>query len=227
MRKINGGQIAVFFGFLLLAVLAATATTSLILGAVPLGDFRGVVLLAGFVILLYAYALALFRLFLRAFPLYEGEIASNSGQEFVYHVYLLFFLILFYPVVRSGFVPVPLMRLFLQALGAKMGANTYSSGIILDPIFVELGDNTLVGQFALIVPHVIEGQKLAHHRIRIGSNVTIGAGATVLSGVTIGDYAIVSTGAVVTKGTQIGQGEVWGGVPAKRIGTRSPATVVE
>lgn len=227
MRKINGAQIAVFFVFFALAVAAAAATTWVAFGRLPLGDFRGVLLSIAFVVLLYVYALLLFRLFLRLFPLRAGEIPPGSGQEFVYHVYLLFFLILFYPLMRSGFVPVPLMRLLFQALGARMGANTYSSGIILDPLFVELGDNTLVGQYALIVPHVIEGERLAHYPIRIGSNVTIGAGATVLSGVTIGDNAIVSTGAVVRKGTQIGAGEIWGGVPAKLIGERSTATIVE
>ena len=227
MRKISGAQIAVFFCFLLVAVVAAAATTRLAIGRAPLGDFRGIGMAAMFIVLLYAYSLLLFRLYLWAFPLHEGEIAPRSRQEFIYHVYLLFFLILFYPVLRSGFMPVPLMRLFLQALGAKMGSNTYSSGIILDPIFVELGDNTLVGQYALIVPHVIEGERLAHHRIRIGSNVTIGAGAIVLTGVTIGDNAIVSTGAVVTKGVLIGPGEIWGGVPAKKIGTRNQVTVVE
>ena len=227
MRKISGAQIAVFFVLFVFAGAAALATTWLAPGRLPLGDFRGVVLSLAFVILLYVYALLLFRLFLRVFPLRAGEISPGSGQEFVYHVYLLFFLILFYPVMRSGFMPVPLMRLFFQALGARMGANTYSSGIILDPLFVELGDNTLIGQYALIVPHVIEGERLAHYPIRIGSNVTIGAGATVLSGVTIGDNAIVSTGAVVKKGTQIGAGQIWGGVPAKLIGERTPTTAIE
>ena len=83
-----------------------------------------------------------------------------------------------------------------------------------------MGDNTLVGQFALLVPHVIEGSKLAHNPIRVGRDVTIGAGAIVLSGVTIGDDAIVSTGAVVTKGTEIGPKEIWGGVPAKLLGRK-------
>ncbi len=106
------------------------------------------------------------------------------------------------------------MRLVYQALGARLGKNTYSSGIILDPKFVELGDDCIVGQFALIVPHVIEGTRLAHYPIHIGNNVTIGAHAVILSDVRIGDNAIVATGAVVKKGTRIGSGEVWGGVPA-------------
>lgn len=217
MRKIVFSQIAVFLALLLLAVTLAIGTTALLLGPLPLGDFRGVVLTLAAIVLLYAYALLLYRIFLRLFPLHEGEIPLHSGQEFIYHVYLLFYLLLFYPVMRGGFMPVPIMRLFYQALGAKLGANTYSSGIILDPLFVSIGHDTIVGQYALLVPHVIEGEKLAHARIMLGNHVTIGAHAVVLSGVSIGDGAIVATGAIVPKGTHIGAGEVWGGVPARLL----------
>ena len=135
----------------------------------------------------------------------------------MYQVYLLFFLLLFYPLMRSGAMPVPIMRPVYQALGARLGKNTYSSGIILDPPFVEIGDNSLVGQYAVIVPHVLENERLSHHPVRIGSNVTIGTHAVVLAGVKIGDNALVATGAVVRKGTVIGPDEVWGGVPARRL----------
>jgi len=150
-------------------------------------------------------------------PISIGEITPDSRQEFSYHIYLLFYLILFYPVMRSGFIPVPLMKLFYLALGAKMGENTYSSGIIQDPIFVEVGDNTLIGMDALITPHIIENNKIEHHPISIGNNVTIGAHSILLAGVSVGDGALVAAGSVVRKGTQIGAGEVWGGVPAKLI----------
>ena len=218
MRKILPSQILVFVLLFSLACVLAWGTNRLALDPLPLGEYRAIAKVAGFLLLLYLWALALFRAFFARFPLPVGEIAEGSRAEFVYHVYLLFFLILFYPVIRSGFMPVPLMRLFYQALGAKLGPNTYSSGLLLDPPFVEFGSNCIVGQFALIVPHVIEGTKLAHYPIKAGNNVTIGAGATVLSGVTIGDGAIVSTGAVVSKGTIIGAGEVWGGIPARLIG---------
>ena len=218
MRKILPSQILVFVLLFSLACVLAWGTNRLALDPLPLGEYRAIAKVAGFIVLLYLWALALFRAFFASFPLPVGEIAEGSRAEFVYHVYLLFFLILFYPVIRSGFMPVPLMRLFYQALGAKLGPNTYSSGLLLDPPFVEFGANCIVGQFALIVPHVIEGSKLAHYPIKAGNNVTIGAGATVLSGVTIGDGAIVSTGAVVSKGTIIGAGEVWGGIPARLIG---------
>lgn len=52
--------------------------------------------------------------------------------------------------------------------------------------------------------------------IEILDNCVIGAGATLLYDVTIGPNAIVVAGAVVTK--DVAPGEIWGGVPARKIG---------
>ena len=217
MRKIGIAE-SLLFGTLFVIILAAAiATTVLLFGALPLGDFRGLVLVAATIVFGYLYSFLIYRLFLKIHPLREGEIMEKSKEEFGYHVYLLFYLILFYPLMRSGFMPVPLMRLVYLALGARLGANTYSSGIILDPPFIEIGSNSIVGQYALLVPHVIEGRRLAHYKIRVGNNVTVGAHAVVLSGVSIGDNAVVATGAIVPKGSVIGAGEIWGGVPARLL----------
>ena len=208
MRQISVWQIAAFALLLTLIIAMGIASALNLASMMPLGNYHEIAVVFSALLLTHLFALLVFRLFLAAFPLRAGEIPENSQQEFVYHVYLLFYLILFYPILRSGFVPVPVMRLVYLGLGAKLGNNTYSSGIILDAQFVEIGSNSIVGQYALLVPHVIEGKKLAHYPIQMGNNVTIGAGATVLSGVTIGDGAIVSTGAVVTKGINIGPGEI-------------------
>lgn len=217
MRKITVAQIAVFTSLALAAIAAGAFSTSAVLGNVPLGDFRGVVLTLAGVILFYAYAIVAYRAFIGVFPLRAGEIAPDSAQETIYHIYILFYLILFYPVIRSGLLPTPLMRLFYLALGARLGPNTYSQGILHDPPFVEIGGNSTIGQSALLIPHVIEGNRLAHYPIRIGSHVTIGAHAVILSDVVIMDGAMIATGAVVIKGTRIGENETWGGVPARRI----------
>lgn len=222
MRKIKPSQILVFSTLLSLAIALAIGSTQWLLGDLKLGDFRGIALLAASVGFLYIYAIAFYRLLMTRFPLLPGEVQQDSQQEFVYHVHVLFYLLLFYPVIRSGIPPAPFMRLFYQALGARLGDNTYSQGIIHDPLFVSIGHDSVVGQGALLIPHVIEGERLAHFPIRIGNHVTIGANAAVLSDVEIGDHAIVATGSVVKKGSRIGDHEIWGGVPAryiKRLGT--------
>lgn len=218
MRKITIYQILLFLFLLVLMVSLGIQSAEFLGKYLPAGDFRGIVLFFLTIFFVYLYAFIVYRLiFLKIAPLQTGEIPKNSQQEFIYHLYLLFFLILFYPVMRGGFMPVPIMKLVYQMLGAKLGENTYSSGIILDPIFVTVGNNSIIGQYALIIPHVIEREKLAHYNIKIGNNVTIGAHSVIMTNVTIEDNAIVSVGAVVTKNTHIGEGEVWGGVPARRL----------
>lgn len=54
--------------------------------------------------------------------------------------------------------------------------------------------------------------------IVIGNNVWIGYGAQIMSGVVIGDGSIVGAGAVVTH--NIGENEVWAGVPARFVKNR-------
>jgi acetyltransferase-like isoleucine patch superfamily enzyme len=220
MRKITPAQIAVFLSLALLAALLGIGLTLLTIGRLPLGAYRPLAVVLAAVVAIDLFAILLYRLFMAFRPLPAGDIPPGSAQEFTYHVHVLFYLMCFYPVIRSGVLPAPLMRLYDQALGARLGDNTYSQGIIHDGIFVTIGSNSTVGQSALLIPHQIEGSKLSHWPIRVGDGVTIGAGAVVLAGVTIGDGALVAAGAVVPKGTQIGAGEVWGGVPAKRLRPR-------
>ena len=217
MRQISLPQIASFFAMLALILALGITTTGLTLGRLALGDFRGVTLLLGGAVVCYLYAFLVYRLFLAVFPLEEGELAEGSRAEFAAQVNILFYLMLFNSLIRTHFLPVPLMRLVYQALGTKFGRNSYSAGVILDPPLTEMGDNCIIGHDAVLFSHAIEGKSLALARIRLGNNVTIGATAVIMSGVVIDDGAIVSASAVVLKGTRIGAGEVWGGVPAKML----------
>src|SRR5687768_5529583 len=107
MRRITSGQIFTFL--LLFAVILGLAigTVCLLLGALPLGDFRGVVLTGAALLSVYLYAFAVYRLFLTAMPLREGDILEGSREEFVAQVNILFYLILFNSLIRTHFLPVP------------------------------------------------------------------------------------------------------------------------
>lgn len=217
MRKITAPQIMFFFLLLTLIVFLGIFTTAWLLGSIPLGDFRGVVLVAAGILFIYLYAFAIYRLFLHFMPLKEGELGEGSREEFAAQVNILFYLIMFNSLIRTNFLPVPLMRLVYLALGARLGENTYSAGAILEPALTEIGANSIIGHNAVLTGHTIEGSRFALSRTQIGDNVTIGAMAVVMSGVKIGDGAIVSAGSVVLKETHIGPNEIWGGVPAKRL----------
>ncbi len=217
MRKISAAQVAVFATLLTLIAVLALATTLALVSRAWAGDFYAVAWLLVFLFVFYLWAFLLYRLSHQFLPLVEGDLPEGSQEEFAYQVDTLFRLVLFYPLIRTHFVPTPIMRLVYLALGAKMGANTYSGGAILDPALTELGANTIIGHDAVLFSHVIEGAHMALEAVRIGDNVTIGAKATVMPGVVIGDGAVVSVGAVVAKGTRIGPGERWGGMPAKPL----------
>jgi acetyltransferase-like isoleucine patch superfamily enzyme len=61
-------------------------------------------------------------------------------------------------------------------------------------------------------------QKSTHAGIKLGTDVWLGSNVIVLKGVEIGDGAIIAAGAVVTK--SVLAYEIWGGIPAKKIGER-------
>lgn len=216
MRAIRGGQIALFLLLLLLILLLALLTTAL-LDHPALGDFRALILVSSTVLLIYLYAILVYRALLYLVPLPQGVVTPHTPQETITNLNILFYLLLFNSLIRTHFIPVPLLRLVYLALGARLGSNTYCAGVMLDPALTEIGSNSIVGHDAVIFAHVIEGERLELQPVRIGDNVTIGATAVIMAGVKIGDGSIISAGAVVTKDSCIGAAEVWGGIPARKL----------
>jgi acetyltransferase-like isoleucine patch superfamily enzyme len=217
MRKITVGQIGFFLLLLAIIIVLAVTSTNFLARKAWLGDFYGVLYVVTLVLLVYAWAFVVYRIFLRVLPLQEGYIEPGSRAEFIAQVNILFYLMLFNTLIRTDFLPVPIKTLVYGFLGTRFGSNSFSPGTILDPPLTVIGDNTIIGHAATLYSHAIEGHHFALDRIVLGSNVTVGAHAVIMSGVVVGDGAIVSAGAVVKKGTRIGPGEHWGGVPARRI----------
>ncbi|WP_197062230.1 acyltransferase [Flavobacterium rivuli] len=91
---------------------------------------------------------------------------------------------------------------------------------------ITIGDDCLIASGSKFVDHnhgtslteLIRIQKSPEKEIVIGNNVWIGANVVVLKGVTIFDGAIIAAGAVLNK--NVPANEIWGGIPAKKIGDR-------
>lgn len=115
----------------------------------PLGEFFLLLLTA----LLFLTVLTLeYRLYLSFFPVKAGVLSRDSAEELYYSIYVLFWLMFYTPLLKMSFIPVPLSRLVLIALGARVGEGTYSAGMVFDAHFVTLGSNTQIGSDALLVP---------------------------------------------------------------------------
>ena len=93
---------------------------------------------------------------------------------------------------------------------------------------IVLGRDCLLSQFCTLVAanhHIAAGTPIVQQThatekrgVVLGDDVWLGAGVTVLPGVTIGQGAVVGAGGVVTK--DVPEYEIWGGVPAKKLGER-------
>ena len=215
MRPIAFGSVLLFVSMLFCSLVVATGFACLLdplASRLPMGD---VVLFFATCLVFLGAVTFQYRVFLRFFPVPVGEISEGSREEFYYFVYLLHWLILYAPLTRATFIPAPLSRLLMIALGARVGAGSYSAGVVMDSQFVTVGSNTLIGLDAAILPHALEGSRAAHYPIVIGSRVTIGARALIMAGVEIGDGSVIAMSSVVAKNTKIGSNEIWGGIPAR------------
>ena len=124
------------------------------------------------------------------------------------------------PIIREirGKAPIIGKNVFIAETAALIGEVTlgedcsiwYNAVLRGDVNAIVIGNNVSIGHNAII------------HGCTLKDNVLIGMGAIVLDGCVVESNSIVAAGAVVTKGTHIGSGEVWAGVPAKKIKDISP-----
>ncbi len=106
----------------------------------------------------------------------------------------------------------------------KIGNNvsTNNNIMICSANYIEIGDDTLIGQNVTIMDHEAHGinqnkrRQLGEiGRVILGKNVWVGNNVTILKNTKIGDNSIVAVGAVVSG--VIDSNVIVGGVPAKVI----------
>jgi acetyltransferase-like isoleucine patch superfamily enzyme len=90
-----------------------------------------------------------------------------------------------------------------------------------------IGNNTIIGanSYLLTNNHRFESRDIPIRDqgyeckpLAVGNDVWIGANCVIMPGIEIGRGAIIGAGSVVTK--PVGAHEIWGGIPARKIGDR-------
>lgn len=128
---------------------------------------------------------------------------------------------LFY-LVRFTFLPfvtlTPFGIWFLQAMGMKVGRHAFiNTEYISDPCLITVGQDAAVGGSVRIFAHYGGGGNLVIAPVVIGDRATLGLACCIMGDVVIGEDAVILPESVVLPGSRVGAGEVWGGVPARRI----------
>lgn len=138
------------------------------------------------------------------------------------------------PLVNA-FLPIQGLRqlvLLSYAQSTHLGFGSLVLGHLFDPDITEIGENSIIGTDSSVIAHSItanpDGSRLmVTSPIRIGERTVIGGGAQIQPGVQIGTDAVVEPFSCVTPFSQIGDGEVWGGNPARFIRMRNAPALAE
>ncbi len=97
-----------------------------------------------------------------------------------------------------------------------------------EPWLISIGNNVRITQKVQFITHdggiwtlrkmgMIDSSSVKFGNIVIGDNCNISWNVIIMPNVKIGDNCVIAAGAVVTK--SVPSGEVWGGIPAKKIET--------
>lgn len=150
----------------------------------------------------------------------EGRYPYYSGKAMQWASYNALILLVRYTCINFLRV-TPFINIFHSLMGMRLGKRVQiNTAIIGDSNLIEIGDDTVVGGDVTLIAHSAERGQLVAERVRIGKNVTLGLMSVIFPGCEIGDGAMIAANAILVKGTKVGPGEIWGGVPAKKIGER-------
>ena len=128
---------------------------------------------------------------------------------------------LFY-LVRYTFLPfvtlTPFGIWFLKSMGMKIGRHAFvNTELISDPRLITLGDDVTLGGSVRIFAHYGGGGNLVIAPVVVEDRATVGIGVTIMGDVRIGRGAVILPHSALLPGSRVGEGETWGGVPARPI----------
>jgi non-ribosomal peptide synthetase-like protein len=113
----------------------------------------------------------------------------------------------------------PLMRLYLRALGARIGEDAIIGELDFGAIdLVSIGDGASLGGKLKLANARVVGNELIIGTIDIGADAYVGTSCVIEENVVVGEGAALEDLTSVPCGARIGAREIWNGSPARREG---------
>ena len=132
------------------------------------------------------------------------------------------------PMVESLLAIPGLRHLVLRSYSpsSNLGIGSLVLGYLFDPDITTIGEGAIIGSGSSVIGHSLtvnlDGSRLVvTSPITIGARSVIGGAAQIHPGVQIGEDSVIEPASYVPAFTQIGNGEVWGGSPARFLRMRN------
>ena len=113
----------------------------------------------------------------------------------------------------------PLMRIYLRALGAKIGTDAmiheFEEGAV---DLISIGPRASIGQKVRFANAEVIGNEIHVGRIEIAADAVVGNACVIGHDVVVGQGAELADLTALAPGTRIGSGERWDGAPGRKIG---------
>jgi non-ribosomal peptide synthetase-like protein len=114
----------------------------------------------------------------------------------------------------------PIIRLYLRALGARVGADAVIGDIDIGAIdLISIGERATIGGHVIIANARVEGNEFILGCTEFGADSHVGTASVIEEDVVIAAGAELRDVTAVAHGTRIGPLEIWDGSPARRVGT--------
>ncbi|QBR71215.1 peptide synthetase [Beijerinckiaceae bacterium] len=113
----------------------------------------------------------------------------------------------------------PIMRLYLAALGAKIGKDAIIGEVEPGAVdLISIGAGASLGSITNFANARVEGNELIIGTVEIGAGAYIGSSCVIEEDVVIAEGAEIADLTAIGAGGRIGAYEVWDGSPARRVG---------
>jgi non-ribosomal peptide synthetase-like protein len=114
----------------------------------------------------------------------------------------------------------PVMRLYLRALGAKVGRDAIIGEMEPGAVdLISIGAGASIGSIANLANARVEGNELVIGTIEIGANAYIGSCCVIEENTVIGEGAELADLTAIPAGSRVSAWEVWDGSPGCMAGT--------